>query len=464
MAETTQPCEQGIALRGKHRWSDSVNGHGNRLVAHLTQGERQLNGGGVRQSNRANEMKHALRLAPLLCFATLASAASDWPQFRGPDGNGHSSARNLPFAWDTTKNVQWKTELPGKGWSSPALHKGRLYLTAAEELGSELSLRALCHDAATGKPLWATEIFLTPPVRHHQKNSQASPTAIADGDRLYVHFGHYGTACLDLAGKVLWKQTELKYSPVHGNGGSPILVGDALIFSADGASDPSVIALDKATGKVLWKVKRETTAAKRFSFSTPTLITVNGQPQLITAGSGVVNALNPKTGAELWRCRYGEGYSVIPKPVFGHGLVFIATGYDKPTVIAIRADGQGDVTDTHIAWRLDREAPKTPSLLLAGNELYMVSDAGIASCLDAKTGQVHWSERVGGNYSASPLLADGKIYLQNETGTGVVLKPGKAFEKLAENPLGEKTLASYAVTDGALFIRTEKHLYRIGGR
>jgi outer membrane protein assembly factor BamB len=404
-------------------------------------------------------------LLPALLAATFtASAATDWPQFRGSEGNGHSPAKNLPLTWDATKNVAWKTELPGKGWSSPALHKGRLYLTTAEEVGSELSLRALCHDAATGKPLWATEVILTPPVKHHSKNSQASPTAIVDGDRVYVHFGHYGTACLDLAGKVVWKQSELKYSPVHGNGGSPILVGNALIFSCDGGSDPFVVALDKASGKVLWKVKRETTAKRNFSFSTPTLITVKGQQQLITPGSGVVCALDPKTGAELWRCRYGEGYSVIPKPVFGHGMIFVSSGYDKPVLHAIRADGKGDVTDTHIAWKLEKGAPHTPSPLLVGNELYVVSDAGIASCLDAKTGQVHWSERVGGNYSASPLLADGKIYLQNETGTGVVLKPGKTFEKLAENALGEKTLASYAVTDGALFIRTEKHLYRIGGK
>lgn len=409
-------------------------------------------------------MKPALHLASLLAASFTATAATDWPQFRGPDGDGHSSAKNLPLTWDTTKNVAWKTEIPGKGWASPALFNHRLYLTTAEEVGSDLSLRALCHDATTGKPLWATEVFLTPPVRHHAKNSQASPTAIVEDDRIYVHFGHYGTACLDLAGKIVWKQNDLKYSPVHGNGGSPILVGNALIFSCDGGSDPFVVALDKASGKVLWKVKRETTAKRNFSFSTPTLITVKGQSQLITPGSGVVCALDPKTGAELWRCRYGEGYSVIPKPVFGHGMIFISSGYDKPVLHAIRADGKGDVTDTHIAWKLEKGAPHTPSPLLVGNELYVVSDAGIASCLDAKTGQVHWSERVGGNYSASPLFADGKIWLQNETGTGVVLKPGKTFEKIAENALGEKTLASYAVTDGALFIRTEKNLYRIGGK
>jgi outer membrane protein assembly factor BamB len=421
-----------------------------------------LNGLGSRQSNRAKKMK---LLFPALLAATLHTwAAADWPQFRGPDGNGHSAAKNLPLEWDATKNVVWKSEIPGKGWSSPALFRGRLYLTTAEEVGSDLSLRVLCQDAANGRPLWASEVFLTPPVRHHQKNSQASPTAIVEGDRIYVHFGHYGTACLDLSGKVIWKQAELKYSPVHGNGGSPILVGNALIFSADGQSDPFIIALDKLSGKVLWKVKRETTAKKNFSFSTPTLITINGQQQLISPGSGVVGALDPKTGNELWRCRYGEGYSVIPKPVLGHGLIFLSSGYDKPVLLAIRTGGKGDVTDTHIAWKLEKGAPHTPSPLLVGNELYVVSDAGIATCLDAKTGQVHWSERIPGNYSASPVYADGKLWFQNETGVGTVLKPGKTFEKLAENNLGERTLASYAVTDGAFFIRTEKHLYRVGAK
>lgn len=409
-------------------------------------------------------MKSTRFLVPLLCSATLAAAAPDWPQFRGPEGTGHSPAKNLPLHWDAAKNVAWKTALPGKGWSSPALHNGRLYLTAAEESGGELSLRALCVEAASGKTAWSTEIFKTPPVRHHQKNSQASPTAIVEDGRIYVHFGHYGTACLDLAGKILWQQNELKYSPVHGNGGSPIIVGKALVFSADGASDPAIIALDKATGKVLWKVKRETTAKKNFSFSTPTLITVNGQPQIISPGSGVVSALEPATGRELWRCRYGEGYSVIPKPVLGHGLIFLSSGYDKPVLYAIRTGGSGDVTDTHIAWKLEKGAPHTPSPLLVGEEIYVVSDAGIATCMDAKTGQIHWSERVAGNYSASPLLADGKIWLQNETGLATVLKPGKTFEKLAENNLGERTLASYAVTDGAFFIRTEQHLYRIGAK
>ena len=398
----------------------------------------------------------------LTLTASFSAHAESWPEFRGPTGQGHSTARHLPLEWSGTKNVAWKQPLSGTGWSSPVLRDGRLYLTSAvPHDGGNQSLQTLCLDAASGKTLWSTEVFATLISKGHQKNSQASPTPILEGKRLYVHFGHLGTACLDLAGKVVWRNIEIKYSPVHGNGGSPILVDQALVFSCDGGSDPFIIALDKTTGKVLWKTNRATDNPRKFSFSTPLLITVNGKKQIISPGSGAVCAFDPQTGKEIWRARYGEGYSVIPRPVFGHGLLFIGTGYDRPTVVAVRPDGLGDVTDTHIVWTLTKGAPNTPSLLLVGDELYMVSDAGIGSCVDAKTGNVHWQERLGGNYSASPIFADGRIYFQNEEGVGVVIKPGKTFQKLAENPLGERTLASYAVDDGALFIRTQENLFRI---
>ncbi len=401
-------------------------------------------------------------LTAVILTASSSTHAESWPEFRGPTGQGHSTARHLPLEWSGTKNVAWKQPLSGLGWSSPVLRDGRLYLTSAVPRdGGNQSLQTFCLEAASGKILWSTEVFAMPVSKGHQKNSQASPTPILEGNRLYVHFGHLGTACLDLAGKVVWRNSDIQYSPVHGNGGSPILVDKALVFSCDGGSDPFIIALDKSSGKVLWKTPRTSDAARKFSFSTPLLITVNGKKQIISPGSGAVCAFDPQTGKEIWRARYEGGYSVIPRPVFGHGLLFIGTGYDRPTVIAVRPDGHGDVTDTHIAWTLTKGAPNTPSLLLVGDELYMVSDAGIGSCLDAKTGQVHWQERLGGNYSASPIFADGRIYFQNEEGVGVVIKPGKTFEKLAENPLGERTLASYAVDDGALFIRSQENLYRI---
>ncbi len=409
-------------------------------------------------------------LLVLVALSTLARA-EDWPQFRGPTGQGHAASTRLPLEWSATKNVAWKQVLPGKGWSSPVLVQRRLYLTTAVAPGAgsadaTLKLQALCLDEKNGQTLWTTTLF-TPDAgtapKGHGKNSQASPTPLIEDGRLYVHFGHLGTACLDLDGKILWKNNSIHYPPVHGNGGSPVLAGDALIFSCDGASDPFIVALHKDTGKELWRTARDTPAKKQFSFSSPLLLTEAGRQQIISPASGRVCAYDPKTGKELWHARYGEGYSVIPRPVFGHGLIFVSSGYDRAVVHAIRTGGKGDVTDTHTAWTLAKGAPNTPSLLLVGDELYMVSDGGIASCVDARTGAVHWSERVGGDYSASPLHANGRIYFQNETGTTVVVKAGKTFEKLATNDLGEKTLASPAAGDAALYLRTEKHLYKIKG-
>jgi outer membrane protein assembly factor BamB len=394
-----------------------------------------------------------------------SGSAANWPQFRGPGGQGISYARNVPLNWSSSSNIVWRVEIPGLGWSSPVLRGRRLYVTTAvmPQENSNPSLRTLCLDASNGKIVWDTEVFgHIGTTNIHNKNSHASPTPVVEDDRLYVHFGHQGTACLDLDGKVLWRNTTLKYSPVHGSGGSPILVDESLIFSCDGASDPFVAALNKKTGQIIWKTARTLEAKKKFSFSTPLEIQVNRRSQIVSPSSGAVYAYSPKDGRELWRVRYAEGYSVVPRPVFGHGLLFISTAFDSPEVLAIRPDGEGDITDTHVLWKLTKGAPKTPSMLLVGDELYFVSDSGIASCVDAKTGKVHWAERVGGNFSASPLLADGRIYLQNEEGIGVVLAPGKTFHELARNPLGERTLASYAVTDGALFIRTDGHIYRVG--
>ncbi len=402
----------------------------------------------------------------MLGFVTAHAADADWPQFRGPTGQGVSDATGVPIEWSDTQHVAWKVEIPGKGWSSPVLAKGRLYLTTAVgDSTSGITLHALCLDAADGRTLWDTEIF-TPDsaaaAAMHKKNSLASGTPIVTADRLYVHFGHMGTAALDLAGKIVWKQTELGYAPVHGNGGSPALVGDALIFSCDGAKDPFVAALDTATGKVRWKTPRNTTAQKPFSFSTPLPITIGGATQVILPGSGFVGSYDPLDGREIWRATYGEGYSVVPRPVFAHGLIFVSSSFNKPVLLAVRPDGaKGDATETNVAWTYGKAVPHSASMLVLGDELYFVSDAGIASCADAKTGEIHWSERLGGGFSASPFAAEGRVYFQNETGITYVLKAGKTFELLAKNEIGEPTLATCAVTNGTLFLRSEKYLRKI---
>jgi outer membrane protein assembly factor BamB len=400
----------------------------------------------------------------LLC-AALVYAADAWPEFRGPTGQGHVEKGSLPTEWSKTKNVAWVQTIPGVGWSSPVIADNRIYLTTGVPIADtkDTSLRALCLDAKEGKILWSEEVFKEDGAKApgiNGKNSHASPTPILHGERLYVHFGHEGTACLDLNGKVLWRQTGLRYKPVHGNGGSPIIVDDLLVFSIDGSDKQIVVALELKTGDVRWKTDRKSTAFKTFSFHTPLLIDVDGKKQIVSVGSDMVGGYDPKTGAEIWRV-HTKGYSVIPRPVYGHGLVFLSTGYDTPSLVAIRPDGKGDVTETHVKWMERKGAPHTPSPLLVGDELYVVSDGGVATCLDAKTGMQHWQQRLGGAFSASPIYADGKIYFQNERGVGYVVKADKQFELLAKNDLEERSLASYAAADGALFIRTEEHLYRI---
>lgn len=419
-------------------------------------------------------MRKPLILALIVAGLTsgVATAETLWAEFRGPTGQGHSTAVGLPTEWAPDKNILWRAELPGLAWSSPVVAKGRIFLTNAVPVSDDdpaqgVSLRVLALHAVTGKTLWDVEVIKqTDPeaLRMHGKNSHASPSPIYQNGRIYAHFGHHGTACVDEAGKLVWTTREHRYIPVHGTGGSPALVDDLLIFNADGAADPAVIALDKATGKLRWKVQRPPTMANKFSFCTPLLIRVNGRPQLITPGSGVVQALDPKDGSEIWRVLYGKGFSVVPRPVFAHGLIFLSSGYQQPVGYAIRPDGKGDVTETHVAWTAAKRVPLNPSMLVVGDELYMLSDTGILSCMDAKTGAVHYEERVLGSSSASLLAADGRIYGIDEQGKSAVIKPGKTFELIATSELREKTQASMAVVDNDLLVRTEKALYRIGKR
>lgn len=411
-------------------------------------------------------MKTTILLSVITLLTPLLARAEDWPQFRGPTGQGISTAKNVPVEWDATKNVAWKTPIPGRAWSSPVLVGGKLYLTTATGEKSSTVLRALCLDAESGKILWDTELFrpaakLTKVL--HQKNSQASPTPIVDGERMYAHFGHLGTAALDLSGKVVWRQT-VEFPPAHGNGGSPVLVDGLLVFNCDGVRDPFVCALDAKTGEVRWKTPRKTPAKQQFSVATPHVITLeDGTRQLVSPGSGFVGGYDLKDGKEIWRVRYGNGYSVVPRPAFANGVIVLSSGYDSALTLAVRPAGaRGDVTESHVAWQNKKAAPNTPSPLIVGDEVYLVSDKGIVTCADVRSGKVHWTDRVEGNYSASPVAAEGRIYFQNEEGLGTVIRASAtSFEVLAENDLEERSLASYAVTDGVLFIRTENHLWKI---
>jgi outer membrane protein assembly factor BamB len=388
--------------------------------------------------------------------APWVSFAADWPQFRGPTQQGVSTESHLPVTWSETENIAWKTELPGLGWSSPSIAGSQLWLTTATDDGH--SLRALCLDPKTGAIAKDIEVFQKEdPGSIHKKNSHASPTPLIEGDRVYVHFGRHGTACLTTGGDIVWR-TELTYEHRHGPGGSPVVFDNLLILNCDGTDTQYVVALDKRTGTEVWKQLR---GKASMAYSTPTLTVVNNRPVLISSGGEWTIAYDPATGSELWRFQYPKGYSNVPRPAVGFGLTYVSSGYNTPTLYALKLDGHGDLTDEHVAWKITKGAPRNASPLVAGNELYMVSDNGIITCLDAKTGEQHWQERLGGDCSASPLFADGRIYITNETGVTTVLAAGPVHQELAKNELPGRTLASLATADGGIFLRTDAALYRI---
>ncbi|MCC9640999.1 PQQ-like beta-propeller repeat protein [Rhodopirellula sp. JC740] len=411
-----------------------------------------------------------LACGSILSHSTLAQS-SDWYRFRGPSGDGIAEpGSDVPIDWSSEHHVAFRTSLAGQGWSSPVLSKGRIYLSAAipmdgddNEEATSFHLSLLILDAQSGTLLKTVALMQQTAEKSpkiHKKNSHASPTPIVDGDRMFVHFGYQGTACVDLDGKLLWTNRDLYFKPVHGNGGTPVLVNDRLIFTCDGLKDPKVVALDTTTGEVAWETARPVDADRKFSFCTPLVINVNGRTQVIAPGSDCVLALDPVSGDVIWQLRYA-GYSVIPKPIYHAGLVILSTSYDSPSMLAIDPTGQGDVTETHLKWSLRRNVPHTPSMLAQDGLIYSISDDGIAMCVEAATGEMIYKKRVGGVFSASPILVNNRIYYTDEAGLTTVIATGRDYEVLAENDLGERTLASMAVDGNALLIRTANAIYRI---
>lgn len=404
-------------------------------------------------------------LATILALSVAPAPADSWPEFRGPTADGHAPEAKTPTIWSATNKVRWKVPIQGKAWSSPVIADGRVYVTTAVAKDGKLSLQALCLELADGKTVWERTVFEKTEGAIHAKNSHASPTPVYAEGKLYVHFGHDGTAALNAGdGSILWTQTTLPYEPVHGNGGSPVLHEGKLIFSSDGQADPFLVALGTADGSVVWKTPRNVAVQRTFSFSTPLLIEVKGKTQVISPASGAVIAYDPADGRELWRFRYGEGYSVVPRPLHRDGILYFCSGFNRASIFAVKTDGSGDVTDTHLVWQDDKTVPKESSPILVGDEIYFNDDKGILSCLDAATGKEHYRERLDGQggYSASPVFANGHLYFHNGGGITTVVKPDKVFRKVAENRLGEAGLSSFAVVSDGFVIRTETHLLRIG--
>lgn len=400
-----------------------------------------------------------------LLFLPSLLAGENWPEFRGPSGNGHSKATGLPVTWSETQNIAWKTAIHGKAWSSPVVWENQVWLTTAREDGKELF--AVCVALESGKVLHDLKVFeIEKPAFCHAFNSHASPTPAIEAGRVYVHFGSSGTACLDTAtGKVLWTQRDLPCDHFRGAGSSPILYQDLLILTFDGFDFQYVAALDKRTGKKVWKTDRKIRYDKddgdwKKAYATPAVIEVKGKPQLVCPSAQATLAFNPRTGEEIWRVDHG-GMNVASRPLFENGKLYLTTGYSGKQLFALDPDGTGLLPSNHIDWAFNKAVPSRPSLLLIGGSLYMVSDNGVASCIDAKTGELAGTQRLPGKFSASPIYADGRMYFAGEEKTTYVVEANREMKILAANKLDEGCMASPAVAGKALILRTRTHLYRI---
>lgn len=403
----------------------------------------------------------------LVLAAGALLAGDNWPQFRGPTADGHSDSKGLPVKWSETENVRWKTEIPGKAWSSPVVWNGKIWLTNAFPDGKQLYV--VCVDFATGKVLQNIKVFdIENPQYCIEKNSYASPTPVIEEGRLYAHFGAHGTACVDtVTGKTLWTRQDLECNHHRAPASSPIVYQNLLYLTFDGFDVQYVVALDKNTGKTVWKKDRNITYGSdngdiKKAYATPAIIRVNGKDQLVNPSAQTSMAYDPLTGEELWRVDCG-GMNVSCLPLFGHGMVYMTTAAGGFQLYAVKPDGTGNVTNSHVVWKLTKGVPKQASQLLVGDLLYMGNEQGVLTCIEAKTGDVVWQQRVDGKavFTASPIYADGKLYFFGEEGVAAVVAEGREFKLLATNTLDGGFMASPAVSGKSLILRTKTALYRV---
>ncbi len=433
-------------------------------------------------------------LLPALTVATaitlpLVAAEPDWPQWRGPAGQGHApAARDLPVTWSETENVAWKTPLAGRGWSSPVIGDGRIWLTTAIEreaspeekaralagnrmagqleVSGSVMIRAVCLDEASGKILHDVELFaIADPQPIHKLNSFASPSPVLAGERLYCHCGDFGAACLDAAtGEVLWRNRELRLNHENGPGSTPVIWQDKLIVHLDGSDVQSIAAYDTATGTLAWQTPRSGTLRDdpqlKKAYGTPLILPLEGRDVVLSPAADWLYAYDPATGRELWKMGYGVlGFSIVPRPVVAGELVLLSTSFMQPELLALKLAGAA--TAPEIVWREKKGAPTMSSALVVEGLVFMVSDKGVATCLDTASGERLWSERLGGNFSSSPLFADGRIYVGNRDGDTFVIEPSREFQLLATNHLDGGIFATPAAVGRAIFLRTEDALYRL---
>ena len=426
-------------------------------------------------------------LLPLLLLNSV-SITGNWPEWRGPSAQGQANASGLPETWSETSNVAWKTPLPGRGHSTPVMWGDHIWLTTAIEktatseeakrrlesntgdqplvVLSSVSLRAVCVDRNSGKILHDIELLnVKDPQWAHQLNSYASPTPVLEEGRLYAHFGSFGTVALDTkTQKVLWKNEELNVMHENGPGSTAVLHGDRLISHFDGSDQQFIAAFDKNTGKLAWKTSRsgemDPRPQQKKAYGTPLIVTINGQPQVVSSAANNIYGYDPQTGQELWKIHYGElGFSMSTVPVADDQQIYFSTAFGKSAVIALKHAG---VKTPEVAWRNNKNAPKMCSPVLHNDLLFYVDDGGIVSCVDVKTGEAFYRERIGGKFSASPIFADGKLYFSSREGVVTVIAASKEFKILSQNTLDGSLMASPIADGSALFLRTDKALYKIG--
>lgn len=393
-------------------------------------------------------------------------AGDSWPQFRGPNGDGKTDAVGLPIEFNDDKNVVWKTPVTGKAWSSPVVWGKQVWVTNATEDGKQLS--AVCLDLDSGKIVHDVRVFeVEKPQYCHPMNSYGTSTPVIEPGRVYVHFGAHGTACLDTSnGKILWTRNDLKCDHFRGPASSPIVYKNLLIVHYDGFDLQYVVAFNKESGETVWKKDRShkfkaTNGDNKKAYGTPHIITVEGKDQLVSPFAEATIAYNPADGSEIWNVVHG-GMNVATRPLYEHGLIILTTGAGGDKMLAVRPTGTGDITKTHVAWRYTQAVPTRPSQIIVGDLMYMVSDDGVASCVEVKEGKQVWQKRLagGGKFSASPILAENRLYFFGEDGQAPVLAVGREYKELAVNNFGPGFMASPAVVGKALILRSRTHVYR----
>ena len=415
-------------------------------------------------------------LLPILCSLLplgLGVHAENWPQFRGPTGQGISHETNLPITWSETNHVSWKTSLPGESWSSPIVWQGSVFVTTATDGGE--SCRVLALDRNSGAMLWNKEVLRQVPGHKQSRNTYATPTPATDGERVFACFGDGSFVAVDFNGNVLWTNREYQFYGEHGLGSSPILYRGLLIMARDGSSDGEnkllgwqkswdrsyVLALDTRTGQQRWKGKR---GLSRISHGVPAVWEHDGTAEIVSEAGDVLQGFDALTGERLWTSEViGEGK--VPSVVIGEGMAFTSGGWGgKETIKAFRLGLRGDLKETQLVWEQKSGMPKIPSMLYSSPHLFAVTESGVATCLKAATGELVWRQRIGGNFSASPVTAEGRIYFLGDNGETTVIEAGSEFKVLARNSLHEKVQASMAISNGRIFIRSEKSLFCIGGQ